>query len=123
MSGSSLNLTCVAVGSPMPHIKWQKGSQDVSPELTPPIGKNVLQLHNIQESANFTCVAGSKLGVIEAKTVVKVQGESGALTPQWYPPSRFSMNPVPWVVARKIAFCAGKTINWISRQNELCSAS
>jgi hypothetical protein len=75
MSGSSLNLTCVAIGSPMPHVKWQRGTEDVSPEITPPIGKNVLQLHNIQKSANFTCVAGSKLGVIDAKTLVKVQGE------------------------------------------------
>ena len=75
MSGSDLNLTCVAVGSPMPYVKWRKGSQDVLPEVTPPIGKNVLQLTGIQESANYTCVAASKLGIIEKSTLVRVQGE------------------------------------------------
>ena len=45
MSGSDLNITCVAVGSPMPYVKWQKDKDDVLPEgSTPPIGKNVLEL-------------------------------------------------------------------------------
>ena len=35
----------------------------------------MLQLFNIRETRNFTCVAASKLGVIETQTVVKVQGE------------------------------------------------
>jgi receptor-type tyrosine-protein phosphatase F len=38
-------------------------------------GKNVLQLFNIVETRNFTCVAASKLGVIETHSLVKVQGE------------------------------------------------
>ena len=75
MSGSDLNLTCVAVGSPMPYVKWRKGSQDVFPEVTPPIGKNVLTLTGIQDSSNYTCVAASKLGIIERSTLVRVQGK------------------------------------------------
>ena len=75
MSGSDLNLTCVAVGSPAPYVKWRKGSQDVFPEVTPPIGKNVLTLTGIQDSSNYTCVAASKLGIIERSTLVRVQGK------------------------------------------------
>jgi len=48
--------------------------QDVAPDATPPIGKNVLQLTEIEESANYTCVAASKLGIIERSTLVRVQG-------------------------------------------------
>ena len=81
MSGSDLNLTCVAVGSPMPYVKWRKGSQDVLPEVTPPIGKNVLTLTNIQDSSNYTCVAASKLGIIERSTLVRVQGNTSV---RWY---------------------------------------
>ncbi|XP_064554284.1 tyrosine-protein phosphatase Lar isoform X4 [Drosophila montana] len=73
MLGSNLNLSCIAVGSPMPHVKWMKGAQDLTPENDIPIGLNVLQLNNIQESANFTCIAASSLGQIEAVSVVKVQ--------------------------------------------------
>ncbi|XP_017858852.1 PREDICTED: tyrosine-protein phosphatase Lar isoform X6 [Drosophila arizonae] len=73
MLGSNLNLSCVAVGSPMPHVKWMKGAQDLTPENDIPIGRNVLQLTNIQESANFTCIAASSLGQIDAVSVVKVQ--------------------------------------------------
>ncbi|XP_059098877.1 tyrosine-protein phosphatase Lar-like isoform X3 [Tigriopus californicus] len=73
MVGSGINLTCVANGSPMPHVKWRRGSQDVTPGMAPPIGMNVLQLHNIQETENYTCVAASKLGIIEATTIVRVQ--------------------------------------------------
>ena len=76
MLGASLNLTCVAVGSPMPFVKWRKGlTQDLTPEDKLPIGKNTLELTNIQESANYTCIAASALGVIESVAQVKVQCE------------------------------------------------
>lgn len=49
--------------------------EDLTPEDNLPIGKNILNLTNIQSSANYTCVAASTLGVIEATTMVKVQCE------------------------------------------------
>lgn len=74
MLGADLNLTCVAVGSPMPFVKWRKGlAQELTPEEKLPIGINTLELTNIQESANYTCIAASALGVIEATAQVKVQ--------------------------------------------------
>lgn len=79
MLGQDLNLTCVAVGSPMPYVKWRRGpTQDLTPEDKLPIGRNILELVNIQDSANYTCVAASALGVIEATTIVKVQCERHA---------------------------------------------
>lgn len=71
--GSDLNVTCVAVGSPMPVVKWRKGAIDLTPEENLPVGKNVLMLENVQESANYTCLASSKLGTIEFTTQVWVQ--------------------------------------------------
>lgn len=74
MLGADLKLTCVAVGSPMPSVKWRKGlANDITPDDKAPIGKNVLELTNIQESANYTCVAASVLGKLESVTSVKVQ--------------------------------------------------
>ncbi|XP_033187090.1 tyrosine-protein phosphatase Lar isoform X10 [Bombus vosnesenskii] len=73
-SGGSLNLTCVAVGSPMPYVKWKKGpSTDLTPDDNLPVGRNVLILTNVKESANYTCTAASDLGIIEVTTMVKVQ--------------------------------------------------
>ncbi|XP_049808964.1 tyrosine-protein phosphatase Lar [Schistocerca nitens] len=81
MLGADLKLTCVAVGSPMPYVKWRKGlDKDITSDDKLPIGKNVLELTNIQESANYTCVAASALGVIEATTSVKVQTLPGPPT-------------------------------------------
>ncbi|XP_046660338.1 tyrosine-protein phosphatase Lar isoform X5 [Homalodisca vitripennis] len=81
MLGQDLNLTCVAVGSPMPYVKWRRGpATDLTPEDKLPIGRNVLELTGIQESANYTCVAASALGVIEATTHVKVQSLPGPPT-------------------------------------------
>ena len=37
--GSNLSITCVAVGSPMPFVKWREGVQDITPENDVPIGK------------------------------------------------------------------------------------
>lgn len=60
----------------MPFVKWRKDpATDITPEDKLPIGKNVLQLTDIQESSNYTCIAASDLGVIEAPTMVKVQCE------------------------------------------------
>ncbi|XP_025991163.1 tyrosine-protein phosphatase Lar isoform X8 [Solenopsis invicta] len=78
MLGGSLNLTCVAVGAPMPYVKWRKDpATDLTPEDNLPVGKNVLMLADIKESANYTCTAASDLGVIEATTMVKVQSLPG----------------------------------------------
>lgn len=73
MLGGSLNLTCVAVGSPMPFVKWRKLDEDLTPENEITVGKSVLHLTDIRNSNNYTCVASSSLGVIEAHTMVKVQ--------------------------------------------------
>jgi receptor-type tyrosine-protein phosphatase F len=72
--GGNLNLTCVAVGSPMPFVKWRRGlDEDITPENELPVGKSVLELNDIRSSANYTCIASSSLGVIEALAMVKVQ--------------------------------------------------
>ena len=39
----------------MPYVKWVVDGVDVVPGLTPPIGKNILVLKNIQRSENYTC--------------------------------------------------------------------
>ncbi|XP_037557275.1 tyrosine-protein phosphatase Lar-like isoform X4 [Dermacentor silvarum] len=71
--GATLNLTCVAVGSPMPFVRWRKGSVDLTSDSEVPVGRNVLVLENVRESANYTCVAGSTLGSIEHVSQVLVQ--------------------------------------------------
>ncbi|XP_030289795.1 receptor-type tyrosine-protein phosphatase F-like isoform X5 [Sparus aurata] len=73
MPGGSVNLTCVAVGAPMPYVKWMSGKVELTQEEQMPIGRNVLELTNIRKSANYTCVAVSSLGMIEtiAKITVK----------------------------------------------------
>lgn len=75
MPGGSVNLTCVAVGSPMPYVKWTKGLTELTKEEEMPMGRNVLEVTNIRESANYTCVAISSLGMIEATAQVTVKGE------------------------------------------------
>jgi len=73
-SGSSVNLTCAAVGSPMPFVRWRLGTLELTPEHSIPIGKNVLMLRNVNQSATYTCVAESELGRIEADAEVIVTG-------------------------------------------------
>ncbi|XP_017291174.1 receptor-type tyrosine-protein phosphatase F isoform X3 [Kryptolebias marmoratus] len=73
MPGGSVNLTCVAVGSPMPFVKWVSGEVELSQENHLPVGRNILELTNIQQSANYTCVAMSDLGIIEATAQVVVK--------------------------------------------------
>ncbi|XP_072297381.1 receptor-type tyrosine-protein phosphatase S-like isoform X2 [Eucyclogobius newberryi] len=73
MPHGSVNITCVAVGSPMPYVKWMLGSEDLTPEDEMPIGRNVLELNGVRESANYTCVAMSSLGIIEATAQVLVK--------------------------------------------------
>ncbi|XP_064869697.1 receptor-type tyrosine-protein phosphatase S-like isoform X1 [Oncorhynchus nerka] len=73
MPSGSINITCVAVGSPMPYVKWMLGSEDLTPEDEMPVGRNVLELNGIRESANYTCVAMSSLGVIKATAQVSVK--------------------------------------------------
>ncbi|XP_062333565.1 protein tyrosine phosphatase receptor type Db isoform X10 [Osmerus eperlanus] len=73
MPGGSVNITCVAVGSPMPYVKWMLGTEDLTPEDDMPIGRNVLELGDVRQSNNYTCVAMSTLGVIEAVAQIIVK--------------------------------------------------
>ncbi|XP_041849575.1 receptor-type tyrosine-protein phosphatase F-like isoform X2 [Melanotaenia boesemani] len=74
MPGGSVSLTCVAVGSPMPYVKWMMGGKDLTKEDEMPMGRNVLEVTNIRESANYTCIGMSSLGIIEATAQVTVKG-------------------------------------------------
>lgn len=60
----------------MPFVKWRLIEEDLTPEHEIPVGKSILQLNDIRTSANYTCVASSSLGVIEANAMVKVQCKS-----------------------------------------------
>lgn len=75
MPGGSVNLTCVAVGAPMPYVKWMMGVEELTKEEEMPIGRNVLEVTNILQSANYSCVAISSLGMIETTAQITVKGE------------------------------------------------
>uniref|UniRef100_A0A8C2E7R2 protein-tyrosine-phosphatase n=1 Tax=Cyprinus carpio TaxID=7962 RepID=A0A8C2E7R2_CYPCA len=73
MPGGSVNISCQAVGVPMPYVKWMLGSEDLTPEDDMPIGRNVLELTDASQSVNYTCVAMSTLGVIETIAQITVK--------------------------------------------------
>ncbi|XP_048108086.1 protein tyrosine phosphatase receptor type Fa isoform X3 [Alosa alosa] len=73
MPGGSVNLTCVAVGAPMPFVKWVTDGVELTKEDDMPVGRNVLELTNIRQSANYTCVAMSSLGIIETTAQITVK--------------------------------------------------
>ena len=75
MPSGSVNLTCVAIGSPMPEVRWRIGTLPLTPDEPAPLGKNVLMLHDVTESATYTCLASSELGSIEYDAEVKVKGK------------------------------------------------
>uniref|UniRef100_A0A672L164 protein-tyrosine-phosphatase n=1 Tax=Sinocyclocheilus grahami TaxID=75366 RepID=A0A672L164_SINGR len=73
MPGGSVNISCQAVGVPMPYVKWMLGAEDLTPEDDMPIGRNVLELTDVRQSVNYTCVAMSTLGVIETVAQITVK--------------------------------------------------
>lgn len=60
----------------MPYVKWMLNSEDLTPEDEMPVGRNVLELSSVRESANYTCVAMSSLGIIEAVAQITVKCKS-----------------------------------------------
>ncbi|XP_028966965.1 tyrosine-protein phosphatase Lar [Galendromus occidentalis] len=75
--GASLNISCTAVGSPMPYVKFRLADGDDLPppngQSEYPEGRNNLTLENIRESVNYSCIAQSKLGTLEHQFQVVVQ--------------------------------------------------
>lgn len=59
----------------MPYVKWMAGVEELTKEDEMPVGRNVLELNNIMQSANYTCVAISSLGMIEATAQITVKGK------------------------------------------------
>uniref|UniRef100_A0A8C4Q4G6 protein-tyrosine-phosphatase n=1 Tax=Eptatretus burgeri TaxID=7764 RepID=A0A8C4Q4G6_EPTBU len=54
----------------MPYVKWMTGGEIEGAVL---IGRNVLELYNVLQSDNYTCVAMSSLGVIKTAAEVTVK--------------------------------------------------
>ncbi|KAL1452352.1 hypothetical protein MTO96_043815, partial [Rhipicephalus appendiculatus] len=82
--GETLNLTCVAEGSPMPYVRWRKGVVYLPSDSENLIHRNVLVLENVRESANYTCVSGSLMGIIEHVSQVLVQeGDNQTRSPSF----------------------------------------
>lgn len=68
----------------MPFVKWMKGDTELTKEEEMPIGRNVLELNNIRQSANYTCVAMSSLGMIETTAQIIVKGKSPFKMTEYY---------------------------------------
>ena len=77
--GASVNLTCAAVGFPVPRVTWrQEGTRvlDHGDTYFGENGESVLMLTDMQEDSNYTCTATSALGErynIEANVQVKIK--------------------------------------------------
>uniref|UniRef100_A0A1I8IJX6 protein-tyrosine-phosphatase n=1 Tax=Macrostomum lignano TaxID=282301 RepID=A0A1I8IJX6_9PLAT len=75
-AGSNVNLTCVAVGAPMPRVQWfdSKGTDLGSNEPgKQQIGRFVLMLTDVTSDDNYTCQAQNSLGTIHWMVSVTVQ--------------------------------------------------
>ncbi|XP_064607458.1 tyrosine-protein phosphatase Lar-like isoform X3 [Liolophura sinensis] len=73
MPGGDVNLTCVAVGSPMPIVRWVQGAKEITQDDEVPVGRNILMLTDVRETKNYTCVASSDLGTIEHTAQIQVK--------------------------------------------------
>lgn len=80
VAGNDLNLTCTAVGSPMPIVYWKKGNIELNQVAANDTeagnavtGRNILALRDIRESVNYTCIAVSMLGKNVALSHIIVQ--------------------------------------------------
>lgn len=79
MPGGDVNLTCVAVGSPMPIVRWVQGAKEITQDDEVPVGRNILMLTDVRETKNYTCVASSDLGTIEHTAQIQVKGKAFVL--------------------------------------------
>jgi len=57
-------------------VRWRFGSLELTSEASIPVGKNILMLADIRQSATYTCVAESQLGIVEHDVQVTVTGLS-----------------------------------------------
>ncbi|XP_064625306.1 tyrosine-protein phosphatase Lar-like isoform X7 [Lineus longissimus] len=119
--GGSLVLDCEAKGRPQPNVVWIKNNDQITTKGDSSNGRSTLSLTNITEAANYTCVAGSPLGMVSvtAAVIIRQQGPaeiikddidsikglrkksttSSSVTLSWWPPIRpgVSSYMVTWV--------------------------
>ncbi|XP_071117969.1 hemicentin-1-like [Haliotis cracherodii] len=69
--GSNVNLTCAGVGKPLPQVTWMYDGEEIDNGGSP-----VLQVMEIRESRNYTCVARTEWGESPATFVLTVEGKS-----------------------------------------------
>ncbi|CAG0900811.1 unnamed protein product, partial [Darwinula stevensoni] len=72
--GEDFDVTCVPVGSLNMTVEWIQATRGSLEGIVSPREMNILQLRNIQQSENYTCVVESKEhGRIERTIIITVQ--------------------------------------------------
>ena len=72
--GESVNLSCRAVGSPMPYVRWMNEDSSVTQsETVSSVGNTSLLLTNVQESEEYICEAESDLGKVQKTVKITVK--------------------------------------------------
>lgn len=77
-------------------------SEDLTPEDEMPVGRNVLELSSVRESANYTCVAMSSLGIIEAVAQITVKCKR-------YLSNKGTYEEDSWQISRTCSACRGNS--------------
>lgn len=72
--GGSVNLTCLAGGSPFPWIRWRRGADWLTPEEEAVQGRSTLVLTDLRQTTIYTCSAENEFGHMEHRTKVRVIG-------------------------------------------------
>lgn len=70
--GGSVNLTCAAAGRPKPDMLWRKDGEEISATYVHEDGTSVLTLDDLEETANYTCFAFSKVGFAVSSAQITV---------------------------------------------------
>lgn len=110
--GGSVNLTCAAAGRPKPDMLWRKDGEEISATYVHEDGTSVLTLDDLEETANYTCFAFSKVGFAVSSAQITVINTTGMSSFMYY---LLVCLPSHWSIFYIIHACMSFVTKFLSR--------
>lgn len=77
LAGTMVELECLGLGEPRPHVTWSKVGGRIRPGVLVRDGTLTIERVERADAGQYRCTAANAVGTVQSHVILHVQGEEG----------------------------------------------
>lgn len=77
LAGTMVELECLGLGDPRPHVTWSKVGGRIRPGVLVRAGTLTIERVERADAGQYRCTATNAVGTVQSHVILHVQGEAG----------------------------------------------